>query len=91
MSLEETFKKIKNKCKELKQKYRVNSLVTLPIQERECLAQLWEQYVAVLPPEYKRHAIAILGYPGIIRLEELPNKIREDPRLASLIVKLYGR
>lgn len=67
---------------------RVGSLTP---EEREILARLWEQYVNSLPLPWRNYAIAILGYPRVVRYTEIPNLIRTDPQFAQLLVKIYGR
>jgi len=91
MSLEQAFQQIKNKCKELKRKLGAKSAIYIPLNEREQLAQLWERYISLLPPEHRERAIAIVGYPKVVPLEQVPNQIRADPHFASIIVNVYGK
>ena len=63
----------------------------IPWEIRDRLADLWYEYIKELPPEVvAREGIAIIGYPQIVLLKDIPRKIREDPFFASLIIRWYG-
>lgn len=85
------WRQIKEESRRLKRQLalRTNSLPTPA--ELSRLADLWEQYVATLPLPSRRQALAIIGYPRVVQLTEIPDLIRRDPYFATLIVRFYGR
>ena len=94
MSLEpplarEKLRRITEYCRYVKVAYRLNTAV--PFEVRDQLARLWEDYIRQLPPGVaEREALAVLGYPQVVPLKDLPRKIREDPSFARLIIEVYG-
>ena len=60
----------------------------VPHELRIELARAWEEYIRMLPQAQRKSAVAILGYPRAVLLEEIPRVILEDPHFAYLIAKV---
>jgi len=56
--------------------------------DAEKLAKYWEEYVNSLPPSERNAAIAVPGYPYLIRMKDMPEEIRKNPELAALLLEL---
>jgi len=85
----EKLRRIAEYCRYVKLAYRLNTAV--PFEVRDQLAKLWEDYVRQLPPDVAgREALAVLGYPQLVLLKDIPRKIREDPNFARLIIEMYS-
>lgn len=82
------FRRIAELCRELRP---LLALGAVPLSARERLAEAWEEYLRELPREVaESEGIAILGYPQVVRLADVPRKLREDPLFAHLMIELYS-
>jgi len=82
----EKMRRIREFCREVA--LRAQGRITY--EDREVLSDLWREYVEELPPEVAEgEALAIIGYPQVVRLKDIPRKILEDPLFAELIVRMY--
>jgi len=85
----ERFRRIVQYCRWARASLRLNYAV--PFEVREELARLWEEYISQLPPEVReREAIAMLGYPFVVPLKDVPRLIRQDPLFARRVIEVYG-
>ncbi len=85
----EVFKKIVKESSELKHKLALETYPTFA--ERSRLASLWEEYIRYLPRDVvETEALAVIGYPEVIMLKDIPRKIRTDPEFAKIIIEMYG-
>ncbi len=76
---------------EYSRRLRALGLSQPPYTYRAELARLWEEYIRLLPRDVAmREAIAILGYPQVVPLIEVPRRIMEDPVFARLLIETYG-
>jgi len=85
----EKFKKIVEYCRRLREMGFGDTEV--PYEYRVKLAELWEEYISELPPEVvEEEALAVIGYPQVVKLKDIPRKILEDPYFAKIIVEVYS-
>ena len=87
---EEAWRRIIDLCRRLRQRLRV--LQYLPPEWREELARAFEELLHRFPEEGE-YGIAVLSADlpySVIPVKELPRLIREDPRVARLIVEVLG-
>jgi hypothetical protein len=65
----------------------------VPYEVRRQLAQLFQEYADYLRlqgVDPDRLAIASLGYPQVVPISQVPQRVLADPRFAELVIKVYG-